>query len=119
MKVRTCFIPQDAIEQKKLEKQQKLEDDEAAKKAKAAKKNAKIVVDSLTNPLLLFEEETRKQEAKGPSYLLDSAHMLLARVKVLVASATQSMLGGDGAIEWDMDEIKLAKSEMIAKMRTS
>jgi hypothetical protein len=119
MEVPMHFIPQDAIEQKKNDKQQKIDDAEAAKKAMLAKKNAKIVVDSLAGPLLLFEEETRKQDAKGPSYLLDSATMLLGRVKALVASATQSMLGHGEPTEWDMEEVKLAKNEMVTKMRTS
>ena len=97
-----------------------VEDAETAKKVKASKKNAKQVVDTLANPMLLFEEETRKQEAKGPSYLLESSTMLISRVKILVATATQSMLGGDGGpIDWDMEEVKLAKNEMVAKMRTS
>ena len=121
MKVHMRFIPQDEAEQKKLEKQQMVEDAQTAKKTKASKKNAKQIVDTLTNPMLRFEEETRKlEEAKGPSYLLDSSTMLLARVKILVATASQSMLGGDGGpIEWDMEEVKLAKNEMVAKMRTS
>jgi hypothetical protein len=120
MKAHMRFIPQEAIEQKKREKQQKIEDAAAAKKAQIAKKNAKAIVDTLANPLLLFEEETRKQEAKGPSYLLESSTMLISRVKILVATATQSMLGGDGGpIDWDMEEVKLAKNEMVAKMRTS
>jgi hypothetical protein len=45
--------------------------------------------------------------------------MLLGRVKALVASATQSMLGHGGPTEWDMEEVKLAKNEMVTKMRTS
>jgi hypothetical protein len=35
----------------------------------------------------------------------------------MVSSATNDMLGGDGGIEWDMEEVKLAKCEMITKMR--
>jgi hypothetical protein len=120
MKVHMRFIPQEAIEQKKREKHQKMEDAAAAKKAQTTKKNAKTVVDTLANPLLLFEEETRKHEAKGPSYMLDSATLLLSRVKILVDTATQSMLGVDGApTEFDMEEVKLAKNEMVVKMRTS
>ena len=110
-------IHQDAIAQKALDKQKKLDNAAAAKKASTAKKNAKIVVDSLTAPMLLFEEETRKIEKGGPSYLLESATMLLARVKTMVSSATNDMLGGDKGIEWDMEEVKLTKLEMISKMR--
>ena len=110
-------IHQDAIAKKALDKQKKLDNAAATKKASTAKKNAKTVVDSLTAPMLLFEEETRKMEAGGPSYLLESAKMLLARVKTMVSSATNDMLGGDGGIEWDMEEVKLAKCEMITKMR--
>ena len=110
-------IHQDAIAQKALDKQKKLDDAATAKKASTAKKNAKTVVDSLTAPMWIFEEETRKMEAGGPSYLLESAKMLLARVKAMVSSATNDMLGGDGEIAWDMEEVKLAKCEMITKMR--
>jgi hypothetical protein len=86
-------------------------------------KNAKTVVDTLTAPLLLFEEETRKMEAVGPSYLLESAKMLLARVKDMVVSATHRMIADpvhenpEDGIEWDMEEVKLAKIEMMTKMR--
>ena len=110
-------IRQDAIAQKALDKQTKLDNAARAKKASTAKKNAKTVVDSLTAPMLLFEEETRKMEKGGPSYLLESATMLLARVKTMVASATHDMLGGDGEMKWDMEEVKLTKCEMITKMR--
>ena len=110
-------IHQDAITKKALDKQQKLDSAAASKKASTAKKNAKTVVDSLTAPMLLFEEETRKLEKGGPSYLLESATMLLARVKTMVASATHDMLGRDGGMEWDMEEVKLTKCEMISKMR--
>ena len=110
-------IHQDAIAQKALDKQKKLDDAATAKKASTSKKNAKTVVDSLTAPMLIFEVETRKMDAGGPSYLLESAKMLLARVKAMVSSATNDMLGGDGGIEWDMEEVKLTKLEMISKMR--
>ena len=110
-------IHQDAIAQKALDKQKKFDNAAAAKKASTAKKNAKTVVDSLTAPMLLFEEEIRKLEKGGPSYLLESATMLLARVKTMVSSATDDMLGGDKGIEWDMEEVKLTKLEMISKMR--
>ena len=123
MQVYMHCIHQDAIAQKALAKQQKADEAAAAKKASTAKKNAKTVVDSLTAPLLLFEEETRKMEAAGPSYLLESAKMLLARVKDMVVSATHRMIADpvhenpEDAIEWDMEEVKLAKIEMMTKMR--
>lgn len=116
-------IHQDAIVQKALAKQQKADEAAAARKATTAKKNAKTVVDTLSAPLLLFEEETRKLEAVGPSYLLESAKMLLARVKDMVVSATHRMIADavhenpEDAIEWDMEEVKLAKIEMMTKMR--
>ena len=116
-------IHQDAIAQKAIDKQKKLDNAAAAKKASTAKKNAKTVVDSLTAPMLLFEEETRKMEAVGPSYLLESAKMLLARVKDMVVSATHRMIADavhenpEDAIEWDMEEVKLTKVEMMTKLR--
>ena len=123
MKVYMHCIHQDAIAHKVLAKQQKAEEAAAAKKAAKHKVLAKTVVDSLTAPLLLFEEETRKMEAAGPSYLLESAKMLLARVKDMVVSATHRMIADpvhenpEDGIEWDMEEVKLAKIEMITKMR--
>ena len=123
MKVYMHCIHQDAIAHKVIAKQQKAEEAAAAKKAATAKKHAKTVVDSLTAPLLLFEEETRKMEAAGPSYLLESAKMLLARVKDMVVSATHRMIAepllanAEDEVEWDMEEVKLAKIEMITKIR--
>ena len=123
MKVYMHCIHQDAIAHKVLAKQQKAEEAAAAKKAATAKKHAKTVVDSLTAPLLLFEEETRKMEAAGPSYLLESSKMLLARVKDMVVSATHRMIAepllanAEDEVEWDMEEVKLAKIEMITKIR--
>ena len=123
MKVYMHCIHQDAIAHKVLAKQQKAEEAAAAKKAAKHKALAKTVVDSLTAPLLLFEEETRKMEAAGPSYLLDSAKTLLARVQAMVVSATHRMIADpllenpEDSIEWDMEEVKLAKIEMITKMR--
>jgi hypothetical protein len=123
MQVYMHCIHQDAIVQKALAKQQKADDAAAARKATTAKKNAKTVVDTLSAPLLLFEEETRKMEAVGPSYLLESAKMLLARVKDMVVSATHRMIADavhenpEDGIEWDMEEVKLAKIEMMTKMR--
>ena len=123
MQVYMHCIHQDAIVQKALAKQQKADEAAAARKATTAKKNAKTVVDTLSAPLLLFEEETRKLEAVGPSYLLESAKMLLARVKDMVVSATHRMIADavhenpEDAIEWDMEEVKLTKVEMMTKLR--
>ena len=123
MKVYMHCIHQDAIEKKAEDKKKKKKQEAVAatKKALIAKKNAKSVVDSLTNPMMLFEEETNKLETAGPSYLLDSAKMLLARVKAMVVSATHHMTGTpenqEDGIVWDMEEVKLAKVEMITKMR--
>ena len=123
MKVYMHCIHQDAIAHKVLAKQQKAEEAAAAKKAAKHKVLAKTVVDSLTAPLLLFEEETRKMEAAGPSYLLESSKMLLARVKDMVVSATHRMIADavhenpEDAIEWDMEEVKLTKVEMMTKLR--
>ena len=121
MKVYMHCIHQEASEKKAYDKKQKQEATAATKKAMLAKKNAKSVVDSLTSPMMVFKEETNKLETLGPSYLLDSAKMLLARVKAMVVSATHQMTGihqnQEDCIEWDMEEVKLAKIEMITKTR--
>ena len=124
MKVYMHCIHQEASEKKAYDKKQKQEATAATKKVMLAKKNAKSVVDSLTSPMMVFEEETNKLETLGPSYLLDSAKMLLARVKDMVVSATRRMIADplleneEDGLELDMEEVKLAKMEMISKMRT-
>ena len=66
--------------------------------------------------MLVFEEEIAKlSSVDESSYLLDPATRLLARVKQLVAKATQGVLGE--ATEWDMNEVKDAKEEMVTKTR--
>ena len=123
MKVHMHCIHQDAEIQKAADKQDKLDekinkakDKEAAKKINKAKKDAKSAQDQLTGPMLVFEEEIAKlSSVDESSYLLESATRLLARVKQLVAKATQGVLGE--ATEWDMNEVKDAKEEMVTKTR--
>lgn len=123
MKVHMHCIHQDAEIQKAADKQDKLDekinkakDKEAAKKINKAKKDAKSAQDQLTGPMLVFEEEIAKlSSVDESSYLLDPATRLLARVKQLVAKATQGVLGE--ATEWDMNEVKDAKEEMVTKTR--
>ena len=123
MKVHMHCIHQDAEIQKAADKQDKLDekinkakDKEAAKKINKAKKDAKSAQDQLTGPMLIFEEEIAKlSSVDESSYLLESATRLLARVKQLVAKATQGVLGE--ATEWDMNEVKDAKEEMVTKTR--
>ena len=123
MKVYMHCIHQDAIEKKAEDKKKKQEAAATKKKALIEKKAAKSVVDALTCTMMAFEEETNKLETVGPSYLLDSAKMLLARVKDMVVSATHRMIADpllenqEDGLEWDMEEVKLAKIEMITKMR--
>ena len=123
MKVHMHCIHQDAEIQKAADKQDKLDekinkakDKEAAKKINKAKKDAKSAQDQLTGPMLVFEEEIAKlSSVDESSYLLDPATRLLARVKQLVAKATQGVLGE--ATEWDMNEVTDAKEEMVTKTR--
>ena len=123
MKVHMHCIHQDAEIQKAADKQDKLDekinkakDKEAAKKINKAKKDAKSAQDQLTGPMLIFEEEIAKlSSVDESSYLLDPATRLLARVKQLVAKATQGVLGE--ATEWDMNEVTDAKDEMLTKTR--
>ena len=118
MKVHMHCIHQDAEIKKAADKQDKLDAKEAAKKINKAKKDAKNAQDQLTGPMLIFEEEiARLSSVDESSYLLESARMLLARVKQLVAKATQSVLGD--ATEWDVPMIDVtdAKAEMLTKTR--
>ena len=113
---------QDAIEQKNPDKEAKLREAEKTKAETASKKNATTVVDMFSSPsLLLFEEATNnfnKTHTTGQHhYLSESARLLLERVKDLVETASDSMLGKGPLTIWSMEEIKHASNDMVAKTR--
>lgn len=75
------------------------------------------------NPsLLLFEQKvTTLERTKENDYKVQSCQLLLERVRQLMTQASDIMLGRvDGKEKvWDMEDVRLAKSEMIAKTRTA
>ena len=116
--------PQDAAAQKEIDKALKIAKAEEAKAQVESKKKAKIIVDMLSSPLLLFEAAVQNfnnnQAAGQESFLLNSSILLLNKVKDWVAQAGAAMLGnGPKDLVWKMDEIKLAKSQMIGNTRTA
>ena len=116
--------PQDAAEQKKIDKAQKIAKADAIKAEADAKKKARVVVEMLSSPLLLFEAAVMnyKNDQTGgqDSYVADSSNLLLVKVKDWVAQAGAAMLG-NGPMDkvWIMEEIKHAKSQMVANTRTA
>ena len=116
--------PQDAAEKKKIEKAEKIAKADAIKAEADAKKKARSVVEQLSSPLLLFEAAVKNynndQTGGQDSYLADSSDLLLVKVKDWVAQAGAAMLG-NGPVDkvWNMEEIKLAKNQMVANTRTA
>ena len=116
--------PQDAAEAKAQEKALKIRQAAEAKAQEESKKKAKAVVDMLSSPLLLFEAAVinfnNTRAAGQNSYLANSSVMLLDKVKDWIAQAGDAMLGkGPADFVWNMEEIKLAKSQMISNTRTA
>ena len=116
--------PQDAVEAKAQEKALKIRQAAEAKAQEESKKKAKAVVDMLSSPLLLFEAAVinfNNTRPAGNSYLANSSVMLLDKVKDWIAQAGDAMLGKGPAdfSTWNMEEIKLAKSQMISNTRTA
>ena len=75
----------------------------------------------MLNPsLLLFEQKvTTLERTKENDYKVQSCQLLLERVREFITQASDIMLGRTGIKVWDMEEVRLAKSEMIAKTRTA
>lgn len=116
--------PQDAAAQKEVEKAEKIAKADRLKAEEQSKKKAKMIVDMLSSPLLLFEAAVQNfnnnQAAGQESFLLNSSILLLNKVKDWVAEAGAAMLGnGPKDVAWNMEEIKLAKGQMIANTRTA
>jgi hypothetical protein len=116
--------PQDAAQQKEDEKAEKLAKAERLKAEEQFKKKAKTINDLLSSPMLLFEAAVHNfnnnQAAGQESFLLNSSILLLNKVKDWVAQAGAAMLGnGPTDAAWNMEEIKLAKSQMVANTRTA
>ena len=116
--------PQDAAAQKEVEKAEKIAKADRLKAEEQSKKKAKVIVDMLSSPLLLFEAAVQNfnnnQAAGQDSFLANSSILLLDKVKDWVAEAGAAMLGnGPKDVAWNMEEIKLAKGQMIANTRTA
>lgn len=77
----------------------------------------------MLNPsLVTFEQRMKSLEhTKENDYKVKSGVLLLERVRKLMTQASGVMLGDMDAHDgvWDMEDIRAAKSEMIAKTRTA
>ena len=77
----------------------------------------------MLNPsLLLFEQKvTTLERTKENDYKVQSCQLLLERIRQLMTQASGVMLGHIDAKDnvWDMEDVRAAKSEMIAKTRTA
>ena len=77
----------------------------------------------MLNPSLVTFEQRMSSlpHTKENDYKVQSGVLLLERVRKLMTQASGVMIGDMDAHDgvWDMEDIRAAKSEMIAKTRTA